>query len=85
MTGVPTSPPVPSAYCQVMAREPEIDIDAPGKELATVEGQIEFQDVTFAYPARPGALVRRLQIWSRLCTLRFDQSKATVCREGHPY
>ena len=39
-----------------MRRKPEIDIDAPGKELQRVEGHVELDSVTFAYPSRPGGV-----------------------------
>jgi ATP-binding cassette subfamily B (MDR/TAP) protein 1 len=36
-----------------IALAPEIDLDAPGKELEAVEGHLELKHVSFAYPARP--------------------------------
>eukprot|EP00887_Chlorella_sp_A99_P002677 scaffold6.g2677.t1 len=44
---------------EVMARQPAIDIDAPGRELERVEGRLEFRGVTFAYPSRPDIIVFR--------------------------
>ena len=36
---------------------PEIDLDGPGEELATVTGDITLQNLTFSYPARPDKIV----------------------------
>lgn len=37
----------------IMEREPSIKIDE-GKPVGDVKGRIEFKDVTFEYPSRPG-------------------------------
>ena len=37
----------------IIARRPTINPDAPGQTLDDVRGDLELQDVTFSYPARP--------------------------------
>ncbi|MED6173735.1 ABC transporter B member 15 [Stylosanthes scabra] len=42
---------------QVIDRVPEIDSDTDGKVLGSVRGQVEFQNVDFAYPSRPETII----------------------------
>jgi ATP-binding cassette, subfamily B (MDR/TAP), member 1 len=41
----------------VIDRKPKIDIEQEGKVLPAVEGAIELQNITFAYPARPDVTI----------------------------
>jgi ATP-binding cassette subfamily B (MDR/TAP) protein 1 len=38
---------------KMIEKQPEIDLDAPGKELETVTGDLTLQNLYFNYPARP--------------------------------
>lgn len=52
-----------SRVFEIIQRIPEIDPYSPeGRKLSSVRGRIEFKNVSFAYPARPDALI--------LCSLK---------------
>ncbi|KAL4457545.1 hypothetical protein ABPG75_012410 [Micractinium tetrahymenae] len=44
---------------EILRRTPNIDLDAEGEKLKMVEGHIQFDSITFAYPSRPDIKVFR--------------------------
>lgn len=62
---------VASRIFEMIQRVPHIDsANQQGKMLSDVKGELEFKDVHFAYPSRPGSLVlRRFSLAVKACQI----------------